>query len=62
MSKPIIKLITYNREDRDFSVTVNGVFLGCTTSYLDGETLANQYVYNLLTRQGITPTSEAAPC
>lgn len=44
------KEIKYDRITKDFAVMVNGECIGYAGSYTDGESMANNHVYNLLTR------------
>jgi hypothetical protein len=40
--QPVIK-ITYNKEDRDYSVSLNGNLLGYTKTYAEGEEMVREY-------------------
>lgn len=45
------KQITYNKLDRDWTITVDGVLIGIAANRLAAEQMANAAVYDRLSRQ-----------
>ncbi|WP_110519235.1 hypothetical protein [Herpetosiphon llansteffanensis] len=57
---PVGKTINYDRTTGDFSLYLDGEYVGSSPSYFDGETRLNQLVYDRLTK-GIVPAEADEP-
>jgi len=57
---PVGKTINYDRTTGDFSLYLDGEYVGSSPSYWDGETRLNQLVYDRLTK-GVVPTETDEP-
>ena len=57
---PVGKTINYDRKTGDFSLYLDGEYVGSSPSYFDGETRLNQLVYDRLTK-GVMPQEADAP-
>lgn len=57
---PVGKTINYDRVTGDFSLYLDGDYVGSSPSYLDGESRLNQLVFNRLTK-GVVPAAADEP-
>ncbi len=59
MSITFTREISYDRETRDFALTLNGELVGFARSYADGERVLDELVYAKLTKMGQAPEPNA---
>ena len=50
-TQPYTRTITYNRDDNDFTATVNDVFIGCYPTHRAAEDACDAYVFDQLRQQ-----------
>ncbi len=56
-----VKDIRYNKEDRDYSVYINGELAQIVPTYLAAKDLADSIVYEMLARQSTASISDLTP-